>query len=131
MCTNIFFRAKTRFHLPQKRAIIVGFFMEFSTPHQRLTSSLAPLGSSFYTLSNGAKLDISRARGAIVQTFFFFENSRKIAKIARYEQKMYSSTNKTSPSTPTSEFLFIDHPRTVQKKRPADFNLQALNSKIH
>jgi hypothetical protein len=47
------------------------------------------LESSFDTLSNGAKLDSSRARGAIVQTFFFFENSRKTAKIARYEQKMY------------------------------------------
>ena len=74
MCTNIFFRAKTRFHLPQKRAIFVGFFIKISAPHQRLTSNLAPLESSFYTLSNGSKLDISIARGAIVQTFFFFEN---------------------------------------------------------
>ena len=89
MCANIFFRAKTRFHLRQKRAIFVGFLIEFSAPHQPLMSTLAPLKSSFYTLSNGAKLDISRARGAFVQTFFFSENSRKIAKIARYEQKMY------------------------------------------
>ena len=83
MCTNIFFRAKTRFHLPQKRAIFVGFFIEFSAPRQRLTSSLALLESSFYTLSNGAKLDISRARGAIVQTFFFLENREKSRKIAQ------------------------------------------------
>ena len=40
-------------------------------------------------------------------------------------------TNKTSPSTPTSEFLFIDHPRTVQKTRRADFNIGTFNSKIH
>ena len=86
---NLFFRAKTRFHLPPKRAIFFGFFIEFPAPHQPFKSTLAPLESSFDTLSNGAKLDSSRARGAIVQTFFFFENSRKTAKIARYEQKMY------------------------------------------
>ena len=89
MCTNIFFRAKTRFYLPQKRAIFLGFFIEFPAPHQPFKSTLAPLESSFDTLSNGARLDSSRARGAIVQTFFFFENSRKTAKIARYEQKTY------------------------------------------
>ena len=56
--------------LAQKRAIFVGFSIKFSAPHQRLTSNLAPLESSFYTLSNGSKLDISSARGALVQTFF-------------------------------------------------------------
>ena len=86
---NLFFRAKTRFHLPPKRAIFFGFFIEFPAPHQPFKSTLAPLESSFDKLSNGAKLDSSRARGAIVQTCFFFENSRKTAKIARYEQKMY------------------------------------------
>ena len=77
MCTDIFFREKTRFHLPQKRAIFVGFFIEFSAPHQRFTLHLAPVESSFYTLSNGSKLDISTARGAIVQPFFFLENHEK------------------------------------------------------
>ena len=72
-----FFRTKTRSHLPQKLAIFVGFFIEFSAPHQRLMSSLAPLESSFYTLPNGSKIDISSARGAIVQSFFFLENHEK------------------------------------------------------
>ena len=79
-----FFRKKTNFHLSQKRAIFVGFFIEFSAPHQRLMSSLAPLESSFYTLSNGTKLDIANARGAIVQTFFFLENHEKSRKIAQF-----------------------------------------------
>ena len=97
MCANIFFRAKTRFHLPQKRAIFVGFFIEFSTPHQRLMSSLAPLESSFYTLSNGTKLDISSARGASVQQFFFLENRKKSRKLRVFHRSSAQSTkNKTS-----------------------------------
>ena len=123
-----FFRKKTNFHLSQKRAIFVGFFIEFSAPHQPFLSSLAPLESSFYTLSNGSKLDASRARSAIVRTFFFPENTRKIAKIARYEQKMYEQ--KLTIGAHLS-ILFIDHPRKVQKTRPADFNIGTFNSKIH
>ena len=42
-----------------------------------LMSSLAPLESSFYTLSNGSRLDISGARGSIVQPLFFLENHEK------------------------------------------------------
>ena len=97
MCANIFFRAKTRFHLPQKRAIFVGFFIEFSAPHRCLMSSLAPLESSFYTLSNGTKLDISSARGAIVQPFFFLENHEKSRKLRVFHRSSaQSAKNKTS-----------------------------------
>ena len=32
---------------------------------------------------------------------------------------------------PELRIFCIDHPRTVQKTRPTDFNIQALNSKIH
>ena len=128
MCANIFFRAKTRFHLRQKRAIFVGFLIEFSAPHQPLMSTLAPLKSSFYTLSNGAKLDISRARGAFVQTFFFSENSRKIAKIARYEQKMYEQNLTIGAHL---IILFMGHPRELQETRRADLLSGTSNSKIH
>ena len=94
---NLFFRAKTRFHLPQKRAIFVGFFIEFSAPHRCLMSSLAPLESSFYTLSNGTKLDISSARGAIVQPFFFLENHEKSRKLRVFHRSSaQSAKNKTS-----------------------------------
>ena len=126
MCTNIFFSGKTRFHLPQKRAIFVGFFIEFSAPHRCLMSSLAPLESSFYTLSNGTKLDISSARGAIVQPFFFLENHKKSRKL-RFFIDHPRRVQKTRPA----DFNIGTLPRTVQKTRPADFNIGTFNSKIH
>ena len=92
-----FFRKKTNFHLSQKRAIFVGLFIEFSAPHQPFLSSLAPLESSFYTLSNGTKLDISSARGAIVQPFFFLENHEKSRKLRVFHRSSaQSAKNKTS-----------------------------------
>ena len=60
-------------------------------------SSLAPLESSFYTLSNGTKLDISSARGASVQQFFFLENRKKSRKLRVFHRSSAQSTkNKTS-----------------------------------
>ena len=60
-------------------------------------SSLAPLESSFYTLSNGTKLDISSARGAIVQPFFFLENHEKSRKLRVFHRSSaQSAKNKTS-----------------------------------
>jgi len=79
-----FFPRENKVAPSQKLAVFVGFFIEFFAPHQLLMSSLAPLESSFYTLSNGAKLGISSARGAIVQTFFFLENHEKSRKIAQF-----------------------------------------------
>ena len=95
-CPTVFLLRKSR-KIAKNRAILRKSFRHISTPQQLLSSSLSPLESSFHALSNGAKLDISRARGAIVQTFFFLENHEKSRKLRVFHRSSaQSAKNKTS-----------------------------------